>query len=141
MIEPAGTLQPRPLLATVPLRRHSPCPSLIGRYPERRRVHESYRSGQAADNRPCRLRLPNDWRISCRPSGPDPHKPTLPLLVPPEGAARAEAGAIAACRLHARVRRQGPRDARLRYSSNRELRMALELTAVFRKVPEGYVAF
>ena len=48
---------------------------------------------------------------------------------------------MSACRLHARVRRQGPRGARLRFLSYRELRMALELTAVFRKVPEGYVAF
>ena len=55
--------------------------------------------------------------------------------------ARAERRPSSACRLHARVRRQGPRDARLRDLSYRELRMALELTAVFRKVPEGYVAF
>ena len=41
----------------------------------------------------------------------------------------------------ARVRRQGPRDARLRLLAYREFRMALELTAVFRKVPEGYIAF
>jgi predicted RNase H-like HicB family nuclease len=50
-------------------------------------------------------------------------------------------GAVSACRLHARVRRQGPRDAKLLILSYRELRMALELTAVFRKVPEGYIAF
>ena len=86
-------------------------------------------------------RPPNGLQISCRPSCQRPHKPTLPLIAPPEAAARAEVGAISACRLHARVRRQSPRDDRLRLHPYDELRMALELTAVFRKVPEGYIAF
>jgi len=48
--------------------------------------------------------LPNDWRISCRPSCPRPHQPTLPSSAPSEGAARVESRAGPACRLHARVR-------------------------------------
>src|SRR4051812_32396328 len=51
------------------------------------------------------------------------------------------APATSACRLHARVRRQGPRDARLPLPPTPEVLMQLEFTAVYRKVPEGYVAF
>jgi hypothetical protein len=49
------------------------------------------------------LLLPNDMRISCRPSCPLPHKPTLHSACR-ASAARMEAGAPPACRLHARVR-------------------------------------
>ena len=52
----------------------------------------------------CMCLLPNDWRISCRPSCPRPHQPTLPSSAPSEGAARVESRAGPACRLHARVR-------------------------------------
>ena len=45
------------------------------------------------------------------------------------------------CRLHLRVRRQGPRDAKMPIPPTPGLPMQLEFTAVYRKVPEGYVAF
>jgi hypothetical protein len=46
-------------------------------------------NGQSATISP-RVRPPNDMRISCRRSCPRPHKPTLPLAAPSEGAARSE---------------------------------------------------
>ena len=53
----------------------------------------------------CELWRPNDWRISCRPSSPRPHKPSF-LSALKEGAARVEPLAGPACRLHARVRQR-----------------------------------
>ncbi len=50
--------------------------------------------------------LPNDLRISCRPSSYRPHKSTVPLTGLEEGCARAEPRPASACRLHARVRPQ-----------------------------------
>jgi len=47
---------------------------------------------------------PNDWRISCRPSGPRRHNCSF-LSALTEAAAPTEARASPACRLHARVRR------------------------------------
>jgi hypothetical protein len=47
--------------------------------------------------------LPNEWRISCRPSSPRPDKPTFRNVLTGR-CARAELGTLPACRLHARVR-------------------------------------
>jgi hypothetical protein len=51
------------------------------------------------------VRRPSDLRISCRPSGPRPLNPTLPLAGREEGHAPVGVSAHPACRLHARVGR------------------------------------
>jgi hypothetical protein len=49
--------------------------------------------------------LPNEWRISCRPSSPRPDKPTFRNVLTGR-CARAELGTLPACRLHARIRQR-----------------------------------
>jgi hypothetical protein len=57
-------------------------------------------------NSPCKR--PNEMQISCRPSRPGPHKPTLPLSASPSGGARGGLRPTSACRLHLRVRPPQP---------------------------------